>query len=130
VSCQKNFVSILAFEWLELSLGHTQTVIYIQGVVGSSKGGWLGPQESCQLVIHGLLSWPLIDEGIGQGFQYEGLIVYYLCQVPDGRWWWQWHFPLASFSLLVYLLFFLKRVLSVRQSSRARGCKGPTVGGS
>ena len=34
----------------------------------------VGPQESCQLVIHGLLSWPLIDDGIGQGFQYEGLV--------------------------------------------------------
>ena len=52
------------------------------------KGGWLGPQKSYQLVIHGLLSWPLIDNGIGQGFQYEGLIVDYLCQVSEGWWWW------------------------------------------
>ena len=84
MGCQKNFVSILAFEWLELPLDHTQPVVCIQGVAGSGKGGWLGPQKSCQLVIHGLLSWPLVDEGIGQCFQYEGLVVYYLCQVPEG----------------------------------------------
>ena len=85
---QKNFVSTLTFERLGLPLDHTQPVVCIQGIAGSGKGGWLGPQKSCQLVIHGLLSWPLIDEGIGQGFQYEGLIVYHLCQVPEGwRWW-------------------------------------------
>ena len=79
VSCQENFVSILALERLKLPLDHMQPVICFQGVAGSDKGGWLGPKESCQLVIHGLLSWPLIDEGIGQGFQYEGLIAYHLC---------------------------------------------------
>ena len=48
-------------------------------------GGWcarargrLGPQKRYQLVVHGLLSWPLVDEGIGHCFQYEGLVVYYL----------------------------------------------------
>ena len=88
--------------------------------------------ESYQLVIHGLLLWLLIDEGIGQGFQYEGLIVYRLCQVPE-RWRrWQWRFSLVSFSLLVYLLLFLNRVLSVLilWSSCAKGYRGPIVGGS
>ena len=61
-----------------------QPVVCIQGVAGSDKGGRLGPQKSCQLVIHGLLSWPLVNEGIGQCFQYEGLVVYYLCQVSEG----------------------------------------------
>ena len=84
VGCQDNFVSILAFKRLELPLDHTKPVICIQGVAGSSKGGRLGPQKSCQLVVHGLLSCPLVDEGIGQCFQYEGLVVYYLCQVPEG----------------------------------------------
>ena len=79
VSCQEDLVSILALKRLEFPLDHTQPVICFQGVTGSSKGGRLGSQESCQLVIHGLLSWPFIDEGIGQGFQYEGLVVYYLC---------------------------------------------------
>ena len=83
VSCQKNFVSVLAFEWLELPFDHTKPVICLQGVAGSGKGGWLGSQESCQLVIHGLLSLLLIYDGIGQGVQYEGLIVYRLCQVFD-----------------------------------------------
>ena len=132
MSCQKNLVSILAFERLELPLDHTQPVVCIQGVAGSGKGGWLGPQKSCQLVIHGLLSWPLIDEGISQSFQYEGLIVYRLCQVPK-RWrQWQWRFSLVSFSLLVYLLLFLNRVLSVLilRSSCAKGYRGPIVGGS
>ena len=95
-----------------------QPVIYIQEVAGSGKGGRLGPQKSCQLVVHGLLSWPLVDEGIGQGFQYEGLIAYHPCQVPE-RWrWWQWRFSLVSSSVLAHFLFFLKRVLSVRRSSR------------
>ena len=132
MSCQKNFVSVLAFEWLELPFDHTKPVICLQGVAGSCKGGWLGPQESCQLVIRGLLSLLLVDEGIGQGFQYEGLIAYCLCQVPE-RWrWWQWHFSLVSFSLLVYLLLFLNRVLSVLilWSSCAKGYRGPIVGGS
>ena len=84
MSCQKNLVSVLAFEWLKLPLDHTQLVICLQGIAGSGKGGWLGSQESCQLVIHGLLSLPLVDEGIGQGFQYEGLIAYRLCQAPKG----------------------------------------------
>ena len=131
MSCQKNFVSVLVFEWLELPFDHTQLVICLQGVAGSGKGGWLGSQESCQLVIHGLLSWPLIDDGIGQGFQYEGLIVYRLCQVPD-RWrWWQWHFSLVPSFVLVHFLFF-EMVLSVLilRSSCARGCRDPTVGGS
>ena len=75
VGGQENLVSILAFEWLELLLDHTQPAICIQGLAGSVKGGWLGPQKSCQLVVHGLLSWPLVDEGIGQCFQYEGPIV-------------------------------------------------------
>ena len=92
MGCQKDFVSVLAFKRLELPLGHTQLVVCIQGVAGSSKGGRLGPQKSCQLVIHGLLSWPLVDKGIVQCFQYEGLVVDYLCQVSEGWWWWQWHF--------------------------------------
>ena len=130
MSYQKNLVSILALERLKLPLDHTQLVIFLQGVAGSGKGGWLGPQKSCQLVIHGLLSWPLIDEGSGQGFQYEGLIVYHLCQVSD-RWrWWQWHFFLVPSFVLVHFLF-SERVLSVLilRSSCARGCRGPTVGG-
>ena len=91
----------------------------------------LGPQKSCQLIIHGLLSWLLVNEGIGQCFQYEGLVVYYLWQVPEGWWWWQWNFPLASSFLLVYLLLLLVWVLSVLllRSSCARGCRGPAVGG-
>ena len=75
----------MALERLEFPLNHTQPVICLQRVAGSDKGGWLGSQKSCQLIIHGLLSWPLIDDGIGQGFQYEGLIAYRLCQVPE-RW--------------------------------------------
>jgi len=75
VGCQENFVSILAFKRLELPLDHTKPVICIQGVAGSGKHGRFGPQKSCQLVVHGLLSWPLVDEGIGQCFQYEGPIV-------------------------------------------------------
>jgi len=75
VGCQENLVSILAFERLELPLDHTQPVVCIQGVARSGKGGRLGPQKNCQLVVHGLLSWPLVDEGIGQCFQYEGPIV-------------------------------------------------------
>ena len=130
MSCQKNLVSVLALEWLELPLNHMQPVICLQGVAGSGEGVWLGSQESCQLVIHGLLSGLLVDEGIGQSFQYEGLIVYRLCQVPD-RWrWWQWRFSLASSPLLVYLMLSLNRVLSVLilRSSCARGCRGPTMG--
>ena len=75
MSYQKNFVSVLAFEWLELPFDHTQLVICIQGVARSGKGGWLGSQERGQLVVHSLLSLPLIDEGIGQCFQYDGPIV-------------------------------------------------------
>ena len=113
MSCQKNLVSVLALERLELPLDLTQPVICLQGVAGSCKGGWLGPQESCQLVIHGLLSLPLVDKGIGQGFHYEGLIAYCLCQVLE-RWrWWQWHFSLISSSVLAHFLFFLRRVLSI-----------------
>ena len=128
MGCQKNIVSILAFERLELSLDHTQPVIYLQGVAGSSKSWWLGSQKSCQLVIHGLLSWPLIDEGIGQCFQYEGLVVYYLGQVSEGWWWWQWHFSLIFSSVLAHFLFLLMRVLSIRLSSRASGCRDPVAG--
>ena len=68
-----------------------------------------------------------IDDGIGQGFQYEGLVVYRLCQVSD-RWRrWQWH---SSFVLVHFL--FSERVLSVPilRSSYAKGCSVPTVGGS
>ena len=128
MSCQENFVSVLAFERLELPLDHTQPVICLQGVAGSGKGWWLGYQESCQHVIHGLLSWPLIDEGIGQGFQYEGLIVYYLCQVPDRWWWWQWHFLIFS-SVLAHFLLILGRVLSIRLHSHISDWRDPFAGG-
>ena len=113
---------ILAFKRLE-------PVVCIQGVAGSGKGGRLGPQKSCQLVIHGLLSWPLVDEGIGQCFQYEGLVVYYLCQVPEGWWWWQWHFSLIFSSVLAHFLFLLRRVLPIRLYSCISGCGGPVAGG-
>src|SRR6185437_5720695 len=96
MGCQKNFVSILAFERLELPLDHTQPVICIQGVAGFSKGGRLGPQKSRQLVIHGLLSGPLVYESIGQCFQDEGLVVNYLGQIFEGWRWWQWHFLIFS----------------------------------
>ena len=98
--CQQDFISILALERLKLPLDHTQPVICIQGVAGSGKGGRLCPQKSCQLVIHGLLSRPPVYAGIGQCFQYEGLVVNYLCQVSEGWWWWQWHF-------LIFLRFWL-----------------------
>ena len=127
--CQKNFVPILAFKWLEFPLDHAKLVVCIQGVAGSGKGGWLGPKKSCQLVILGLLSWPLVDEGIGQCFQYEGLVVYYLCQVLEGWWWWQWHFSLIFSSVLAHFLFFLRRVLSIRLYSCISGCRVPDAGG-
>jgi hypothetical protein len=55
--------------------------------------------------------------------------VYYLCQVPEGWWWWQWHFSLVSSSVLAHFLLSLRRVLSVERYSRAKGCRGPVVGG-
>ena len=105
------------------------SVVCIQGVDGSGKGGWLDPQKSYQLVIHGLLSWPLVDEGISQCFQYEGLVVYYLCQVPEGWWWWQWHFSLIFSSVLAHLRFFLGRVLSIRLHSHISDWRVPNAGG-
>ena len=74
-----HFEDDLPLERFELPLNHTQPIVCIQGVAGSSKSGRLGPQKSCQLVVHGLLSRPLVDKGIGQCLQYEGLVVYYLC---------------------------------------------------
>ena len=130
VGCQKNFVSILAFERLELPPDHTKPVVCIQGVAGSGKSGWLGPQKSCQLVVHGLLLWPLVNEGIGQCFQYEGLVVDYLCQVSEGWWWWwKWHFSLIFSSVLAHFLFILRRVLSLRLHSRTSDCRVPNAGG-
>src|SRR6185437_9991255 len=123
------FVLILTFKRLELPLDHTQLVICIQGVAGSGKGGRLGPQKSCQLVIHGLLSRPPVYAGIGQCFQYEGLVVNYLCQVSEGWWWWQWHFSLIFSSVLAHFLFILRRVLSIRLHSRTSDCRVPNAGG-
>ena len=137
MGCQKDFVSILAFERLELSLDHTQPIICIQGVAGSSKGGRLGPQKSWRLgpqktwwlVVHGLLSWPLVDKGIGPCFQYEGLVVDYLCQVSEGWWWWQWPFYLIFSSVLAHFMFFLRRVLPIRLCSCIGGCRVLDAGG-
>ena len=129
VSCQEDLVSILALKRLEFPLDHTQPVICFQGVTRSGKGGRLGPQKSCQLVVHGLLSRPLVDECIGQCFQYEGLVVDYLCQVFEGWWWWQWHFSLIFSSVLAHFLFILGRVLSIRLHSRTSDCGVPNVGG-
>lgn len=104
-------------------------VVCIQGVAGSSKGGRLGPQESCQLVIYGLLSGPLVYESIGQCFQDEGLVVNYLGQISEGWRWWQWHFSLILSSVLTHFLFILGRVLSIQLHSRASDCRVPNAGG-
>jgi hypothetical protein len=69
VSSQTDLVVVSMLKWLEFSLDNTQPVICIQGVVGSCKGGWLGPQKSCQFVICTLLTGPWVGNDIGQNFQ-------------------------------------------------------------
>ena len=100
----------------------SQPVVCIQGVAGR-----LGPQKSRQLVIHGLLSGPLVYESIGQCFQDEGLVVNYLGQISEGWRWWQWHFSLILSSVLTHFLFILGRVLSIRLHSRASDCRVPNA---
>ena len=96
---------------------------------GCWKGGRLGPQKSRQLVIHGLLSGPLVYESIGQCFQDEGLVVNYLGWISEGWRWWQWHFSLILSSVLTHFLFILGRVLSIRLHSRASNCRVLNAGG-
>ena len=111
-----------------LSITHSQSSAS-KGLLDPAKVGGLVLRKSCQLVIHGLVSWPLVYENIGQCFQYEGLVVYYLCQVSEGWWWWwQWHFLIFS-SVLAHFLFILRGVLSIRLHSRASDCRVPNAGG-
>ena len=49
VSCQKNFVSVLAFEWLELPFDHTQPVICLQRVADPAKVGGLVLRKAVSL---------------------------------------------------------------------------------
>ena len=49
MSCQKNLVSVLAFERLELPLDHTQPVIYLQGLLDPAKVGGLGLKKAVSL---------------------------------------------------------------------------------
>ena len=125
--CQKDFISILAPKRLELPLDHAEPIICIQGVAGSGKSGWLGPQKSCQLVIEGLLSWLPVHQSIGQCLQYESLVMDYLCQVREG-WWWQLCIVIFS-SALTHFLVFLRMVLPIRAHSCISGCRVPDTGG-
>ena len=49
MGCQKDFVPILAFKWLELSLDHTQSVVCIQGVLDPAKVGSLVLRKAVSL---------------------------------------------------------------------------------
>jgi hypothetical protein len=69
MSSQTDLVTVSMLKWFEFSLDNTQPVISIQGVVGSCKGVWLGPQKSYQFVICTLLTGPWVGDDIGQSFQ-------------------------------------------------------------
>jgi hypothetical protein len=81
-----------------------------KGLQEPAKVGGLVLRKSRQLVIHVQPSWLLINEGIGQCLQYEGLVVDFS-------------------SVLAYFLFFLRKVLFNRLCSGTSGCGVPATGG-